>query len=592
MDNPNTLCDCDVCKGVNTHKAKSKDGSTSLGRQVSSRPTRGGIVKGPQGRPSGIRGRPPLERGPVDNDGLPDHLIRWLTLLKSEGTVERDFKELPSLEHHLENAILASTTAQLATYPSFAPRVGELVLWYKNLDGELQRDPGNGHYKIYDPNTKVFKGYPRWLGGVVTQIPVTSEPLTLEDIEGKESQKLLAVNSSGFRIECLPDVNSEDKSLTKQYSHVPLSHIRPLGLWQDLIPTEHVLNSSHLSLKNILKATRTINLIGKYKLVGMWPDAYIFAKGIFLGAECHWAGDVVRLSTREGEKDVGEVMHIHSFILSLKGLQPEPDNYTAVTGDRCDTIHILVRGQVYTRNPPNNDNNSTTQSIDLASLPEVMRTYGPWYPSSSITSRAAAATHHNLPAPRILSRLSSLQSTSLLHPSSSPQSLLNTGLQSLLDARMYALKFDKRLDTVAGKPWHWTDTRAVALDIETFNGLDVGERYDRERDVGRMQRVLEVVKREQGEVVAPAATMIDVGTGDTRVETGMGGGVDDFERKENGKGKGKGMKGSGMVMAAVKVDSDDDNDEDEEEDEVEGDDVVEEIENMDIEERGAKRMKL
>ena len=655
-----TPCGCDMCRGskASHYKDKAKDASktrTSLGRQASSRPTREGIVKGPRGRPPGIRGRPPLERGPIDDDGLPDHLIRWFTLLKSEGQIDRDLRELPSLEHHLENAVLASTMTHLATYPPFAPRVGELVLWYRNLDGELQRDPGNGHYKIYDPNTRVFKGYPKWLGGVITQIPISSEPVMLEDIEGKTSRKLLALNNSGFRVECLPDVNSEDKSLTKQYSHVPLSYIRPLGLWQDLIPTEHVLDTSHPSLKNVLRTTRTINLVGKYKLVGIWPDAYIFAKGLFLGAECHWADDVVRLYPRDGEKDVTEVMRIHAFILSLQGLQPEPDDNTTVTGDRCESIHILVRGQVYTHRQPKDD---ASQPVDPSSLPEDMHAYGPWYPSSrsnpaadassSSTTPPSTTTHYNLPAVRILSRLLSLASLTHLHPSTirTPQSPLNIGLPSLVDARHYALMTDHRLKTndttnttnnatekqqQQRSHWHWTDTRAEALDIETFNGIDVGERYDRERDVARMQHVLEVLKREKGQMVvvrdegqqvgpiAPMVALPSIAKGRTTTEVDEdedeGDDDDDFARGEEQHG----TKKSGMVMAsstaaaaeAVQVISSDDDDEEDEEGEEEGEEVRErkavdkddeeeeeeqeqkEIQTTDTtEEREAKRMRL
>ena len=528
-------CQCDVCNSVNTHKTKPKNGTMArepIKRGEFSRPTRGQThSRGPRGRPPGLHGRLPLGRGPVDDDGLPDHIIRWLTILKKEGKTDRDFKEIPSLEHHLENSLLAFTTSFLAKYPSFAPRVGELVLFYNNIDGELQRDPANGQYRIYDPNIKVFKGYPKWLGGVITQVPIEKEPVTLADIHGKGAPKKLAVNASGFRVECLPDINSKDKNLTKQYTHVPLSHIRPMAYWQDVVINEHSLSAAHPSIKNVLKVTRTISLIGRYKLVGLWPNAHIFAKGIFLGWECIWAGDVVRLlpDDEEEPEQVQRVMHIRAFILSMNGLEPEPADRTIVTGDRCENIKILVRGQIFTHSPPAADLKPVLQE----DLPEVMHAYGQWYipspssPSSSSSSGGdaspssipSATTEHNIDAVRILGRLPSYTAMKHYQNSITPQAALNKGLKPTNDARAYALATDHRLlfnrindheelGKEEGKRWFWCDTRAEALDIESFNGVEVGCLYDAQRDVARMQRVFDIVKGSGGGVTGITSTKI------------------------------------------------------------------------------------
>ena len=525
-DEPGSPCSCDICNGA--HKSKPRDvpsiprtsaRTVPPQRPVSSvsgaprgRPSRG------RGRPSSLRGRLPTYQGPRDDDSLPDFVTRWLTLLKREGHIERDLREIPSLEHQLENTILGETAKRLGKYPSFAPRVGELVLFYRNYDGELKRDPQNGHVKIYDTRTQLFKGYPKWLGGIVTQIPVDDEPILLEDIEGK-ARKNLGVSSSGFRVECLPDINSEDKSLTKQYTHVPLMHIRPMIYWQDYIPNEQRLKEAHSSVSNVLAANRTISLIGKYKLFGMWPDAHIFAKGLFLGSECHYAGDVVRLFPEDddGEK-VTKVMEIHAFILSMINLEAEPYDGTTVTGDRCDHITIKARGKVYQREPPD----SSAQPIDPSMLPEIMHPFSPWYypPSTTSTSSAASSNeeYHSIEAVRILSRLPSFPSTQIYSSPSTihPTAALSKGYRSVCDARIYSLHHDARLDSPGakkeeddldagassrregsqggGRTWFLAETRAEALDIESFNGIEVGTLQDRNRDLARMQRIYEVLK--------------------------------------------------------------------------------------------------
>ena len=528
-DEPSKRCPCDVCNG--THKSKPKDVASILRTSARTAPPQrpvNSVIGAPRGRPSRGRGRPsslrgklPTYQGPRDDDGLPDFLIRWLTLLKREGRIERDFREIPSLEHQLENTILGETAKRLGKYPPFAPRVGELVLFYRNYDGELKRDPQNGHVKIYDTRTQLFKGYPKWLGGIVTQIPVDEEPVLLEDIEGKAPKKL-GVSSSGFRVECLPDVNSEDKSLTKQYTHVPLMHIRPMIYWQDYIPNEQRLKEAHPSVSNVLAANRTISLIGKHKLLGMWPDAHIFAKGLFLGSECHYTGDVVRLFPEDddGEKVI-KVMEIHAFILSMVNLEAEPHNGTTVTGNRCDHITIKARGKVYQRDPPY----PSAEPIDPSTLPKVMHPFSPWYyPSSTTTSSAASSSeYHSIEAVRILSRLPSFASTQIYTSPSTiyPTAALSKGYRSVCDARVYSLHHDGRLDSPdpkkeeeeedldnagasssrsrkggegEGKTWFLAETRAEALDIESFNGVEVGTLQDRDRDLARMQRIYEVLK--------------------------------------------------------------------------------------------------
>lgn len=45
----------------------------------------------------GIRGRPPLKRGPVDDEGTPDVITRFLSVLQQEGSIERKIEERSSM---------------------------------------------------------------------------------------------------------------------------------------------------------------------------------------------------------------------------------------------------------------------------------------------------------------------------------------------------------------------------------------------------------------------------------------------------------------------------------------------------------------
>ena len=115
---------------------------------------------------------------------------------------------------------------------TFVPRVGEIVLWCRSIAGELRLEPGTGQLKVW--NGKEYIGHPTWLGGVVTEAPVIEEPVRLDDIT-RETKKKYGVNRSGFRVECYPDPGKEDKAYSKQYTYVPMHHIRPMAFFLDVL---------------------------------------------------------------------------------------------------------------------------------------------------------------------------------------------------------------------------------------------------------------------------------------------------------------------------------------------------------------------
>ena len=74
-------CECRVCASIN------KSGSKSTGA----------TKKTPQMKALTMRGRPVMSKGLVDDEGLPDTIPKFLTLLKKEGTLERAFEERYSM---------------------------------------------------------------------------------------------------------------------------------------------------------------------------------------------------------------------------------------------------------------------------------------------------------------------------------------------------------------------------------------------------------------------------------------------------------------------------------------------------------------
>lgn len=136
-------------------------------------------------------------------------------------------------------------------------------------------DSSNAQLKVWDG--KAFTGHPTWLGGVVALAPIEAEPVRINDVT-HETEKNTGVTNSGFRIECYPDPESDDKNFSKQYSHVPLQQIRPMALFLDTlkgIPEEEW----HPTLYNVLKAMSCVSTMDRYKFKGVWPDFYISYRG-------------------------------------------------------------------------------------------------------------------------------------------------------------------------------------------------------------------------------------------------------------------------------------------------------------------------
>ena len=362
-------------------------------------------------------------------------------------------------------------------------------MWYWSIDGELRIDPETAQLKIWNWDVKAFTGHPTWLCGVVTQAPIAEEPVRVDDIT-RETPKKHGVNNSGFRIECYPDPNEEDKAFSKQYTYVPMHHIRPMAFFLDV--TKGIPDTEwHPTLFNAMKAMSCVSCIDRYKLKGTWPDFHMYHRGVFFGAESYWIGDVIRLIPRkeEGQKRITEVIVPTSIVVRTYGMKPETDG--TITGTNADSIELVLQGHVYTTDPKYSQG-------QLADLPTtlILHPYGPWY------HREGPYHSHEVQYQHTVGRLFEYQAMKRWYPNITPNAALNAGFGSVAFTRRAAIK--QRTQQGGNKPgYFWGEHRADALDLATFNGIDVGI-YDMDRDPQKWRQVLAVLDGERKIPEGPA----------------------------------------------------------------------------------------
>ena len=329
------------------------------------------------------------------------------------------------------------------------------------------------------PNTGIAKGVrPEWLGGIVTQVPIPTEPVYLSDMM-KETPKKHSINSSGFRIECYPSPNTKDKSFSKQYTYVPMHHIRPMMLLDDVLKGVPV-EQWHPTVHHVMTAMGSVSCVARYKIKGDWPDFSMFCDGLYLGSEAIWAGEPLRLMPRGTEKTVIDVMVPDYFVVRVHGVEPEPDG--SITGNRARKIHLLAVGQVFTVDKES----SKGHVVEDYKVHNTMRRYGPWYYKND-----SGDNKYETSFTCLLGRLYQYNAMQQWFPALTPSEALNHGLTSIRDSRAYATSH--RTDysgTHLG--WYWGEDRAASLGLATFNGIEVGE-YDREREPKKWREILAVL---------------------------------------------------------------------------------------------------
>ena len=397
---------------------------------------------------------------------------------------------------------------------------------------QLQQDPKTHRIFLHDTIRDRSAGKPKWLAGVVTQVPTNPEttshyppPSTLpgganNEIEGP------SLNLSGFRIEPLPSINSTDKYLSKQHTYTQLRLIRPFAFWQLLL--EGIPQSEwHISIHNAITASATVSLINREHFSGRWPNASIYSKGLFVGAECYWIGDTIRLlfdkpsaaaaalqepTAQYKNNNPVIVMEIQQIITTFHNLHPEPSNNAIVTGNRCDRITLTLQGPIYTSTRKTSTSHLPVPRNDLS---PPMQTYN----DTSWWHLTDPSEIHSVSFLNILSRLYESDAVASCFPSLSKSVLLDSHLsngEAVTHARAVAAATDERILDLSAKDdddddddddegaeerqkkkkkkkeWFWADCRAEALDLQTVNGLEVGL-YDGEREPKVWREVLGVV---------------------------------------------------------------------------------------------------
>lgn len=484
-----------------------RDGSTA-GRDGSGYSTEAGIAAGRARRDVKQSGTPDYD----DEEGTDDVFKRFIKRLEgakdSKRGIDQDLHEINSIdwqaEHYEEGSnLMQQRLAQIELQPSFLPRTGELVLWITDFpDGDcLLRDTRTSEYRFYSHKEHRFHGSPAWRAGVVTSTPsidLQTDSAGFQDLLSS-TEKKTALNMAGYRVETFPDPNDAlNKSTSKQYKWVSLRSIRPLSQWKMLLQGI-AQEKLHPSILNALTCATSISLLEKFKATGLWPNAIIHCKGIYLGPELITVGDTVRISSPDSPEVCEDVLKVQSIRLNLEDIKAE---YTTRDSQQlASTSWISFVGKAYTSNPsrqyagPHREahwhGSEPDGSANTLSPTEVKTVfgaigtsgYGPWYHLHH-PKKNYLVSHE-----QVLGRLYEKSAVQLWNlekdaakkrPANSTRNVsLSHDIGSVLAARHIATLADQRLQIPLGSEtlWFWADTRAEALAVESFNGLEVGKHW-------------------------------------------------------------------------------------------------------------------
>ncbi|KAI9877553.1 MAG: hypothetical protein M1830_003601, partial [Pleopsidium flavum] len=432
-----------------------------------------------------------IDVGPVDEEGTPDLYSAMMQELFRVRKLDTTFDEPRSMDWRVERTMLPIMVDKIHKQPSFIPRVGELVLWCRDLDGEIAYDPWMKEFKMHDPKTEKYTGYPQWMCGTVAQVP--NEEVQIEDLV-TETKKQNAINVSGFRVECLPDPNDYTKGYSKQYSYVPLHHIRPLNFWQEIL---HGIPEGdwHPSIFHGLSVMASMCVVKPFRFAGTWPSCNVFCKAMFVGAELFFVGDTVRLIPAQSQAKITDVLHIEKIFVKWANLEVNADGVVDESSASNLGLHLL--GHAYTSDEKRSYKGMTLErDEDTGKYPLGMEGYDRWYYMQRPDSL------HDYTYDRILGRC--FEAEAMMLWSAKEEPTLDFGLQGTRAARLYSAENDQRLVT-SEKKWFWGEHRADCLDLGTLNGIEIGSR-DSDRDPKSWRDTLRVIDGETSQKEVEART--------------------------------------------------------------------------------------
>ena len=440
----------------------------------------------------------PLKRKLVDDEGVPDIYESMIDKLKAAGredSVDVPIEERMSPDWRTGNAMSKALLEQLRQLPRYVPRPGEVVLFVRSLkDGEaITWDKSTRTFRLLEQTSGTWLAQARWEAGVVTQM--AKEAISDRDLITDEDKEQ-AVNQSGFRVEPLSEPGSTQKPFSKQHKYVPLHAIRPFCLWKEClngVPQEEW----HPTVKNALTVSSSFCVIGRHRFKGVWPNATVFARGVYIGPELIVVGDTVRLTPRKSEQradNVTDIMVVTAIRLRFVKMDMEDDGMSPVPARLPYQTCLHFSGRVYTLDPTRSFDGVGKVPIDPHSgiIPTGLSAFGQWY---HYLDPKKPSGRVELPYTRILGRCFEDVAPKAwfgdrpdMPPSSSFQAVntkpaivraddnteLTRGLQGTIEARNYSLQNDKRIKSQEGKTWFWADTRVEQLDLHEVNNRDVG----------------------------------------------------------------------------------------------------------------------
>ncbi|KAL9116151.1 MAG: hypothetical protein Q9227_000521 [Pyrenula ochraceoflavens] len=381
------------------------------------------------------------------------------------------------MDYRSERSSLPDMLNRYTLQHSFIPRIGELVLWYPEAEGELFFNPELHQFMLYSFKEGSFSHVPEWRAGTVAEVP--EEPVDFQDLI-LDPQKESSINQAGFRIEMIPDPNDDiNKSLSRRYQYVRLKQIRPLNQWQMLL-NGLARDKLHPSIENTLTLMSTISLIEKYDMSASRDEidakAKIWCHGVFLGPELLLANDIVRFSASRFATHCTDIMCIDRILLRLLNISAdEIDGRNDLLAPKSS---IRLIGKAYTLSKDRSWDQKPLHSDKLkGTFPYVgTEKWGVWYAMHpdhqdyEISFDRVIGRLHEYEAARIWQGLAQIKGT--IQPS------LSFDIASVRAGRQYASKTDARI--AEGRSWFWADSRAEALALESLNGVEL-DAYDESR---------------------------------------------------------------------------------------------------------------
>lgn len=467
------------------------EGRTKLEMQVAR-----GEVPPPSG--SAFRPVPPLPelnaKYPSDEEG-PDYWKILIMKLKDQGTIDEKIQQSLNVDWALTNEALADSFTRLTLQASYVPRRGEVVLWTPTLEGTLDFNHQEQCVMIKGEDG-AWKGLPDWRAGVISQTP--EEQCNFMDIVQHTTKKERTVTSYGFRVETLPDPLGDDKSDSLHDKYVPLKNIRPFAAFNSFLPSIP-REDLHPSIEFAMTTMASWSLLGFQRFEGSWPNAKLYAQGIWIGHELLIVKDAVRLKpvglTAEGmenesnkhggEIPVKDVMVIEKIWLEMKQCIDDPEN-----PDYAESYEVLIAGKVYTldgdrlKRPCPFGNELVTRlsdrEVDNAFQNVGMHGYGDWY-------RVANGRTCVVSKSMILGRCYEPEANYLNFRTFD----LGYDLRGVLSGRRYSSQADNRIPE--GADWFWGDFRVETLGLATVNGIDCGVAAEQRDDMPRWQAMLRIL---------------------------------------------------------------------------------------------------